>query len=460
MQRSWIKTLLIVVLLLSFAVPSWVDRSASAQAGAYLTANQMVWVYAGPGNGFWILGSLYGGESVPVMGISPDGAWYYVSAAFGEGWVSNYGVVATGTATVGVMDPGPIGLSTGAVNVRYGAGINAQSLGVLARGKHVYVLAQTSDGSWYQIRWEYGTGWVTANYITLSGVTPSVDAGANYEDGARYNDGQGGGVPVTSDVPSVVVLATYLNVRTGPGINYAILGAARGGEVLPVVGRTADSTWYQVTASFGTGWVYSTFVATRNEYGASPVTTAESDAVVSGPLGIVNAGWLNIRSGPGAQYTSIGALAGGAETQIVGRTLDWTWWLLDTPVGTGWANAMYIIVRGDTSTVPHVTPGTVIETGPGQGGGGVTSGQSSGEAPPAVVAGPVAIVVTGALNIRSGPNSTFTSLGAVYAGTRMPIVGQSADRGWWQVDSEVGTGWVSKLYVLTDGSTINVPVTQ
>ncbi|MCD4687265.1 MAG: SH3 domain-containing protein, partial [Anaerolineae bacterium] len=285
MQRAWIKTLLTLMLLLSFAVPTWVHHSASAQTGAYLTANQTVWVYAGPGNGFWILGSLYGGESVPVMGISPDGAWYYVNAAFGEGWVSNVGVVATGAAAVGVMDPGPIGISTGALNVRYGAGINAQSLGILARGKQVYVLAQNADGSWYQIRWEYGTGWVTAAYITLSGVAPATDANT------YFGDGQGGGVPLTGDAPYVVVLATYLNIRTGPGINYAILGAARSGETLPVIGRTADNSWYQVTTASGEGWVYSGFVATRNEYGASPVTTGEAEAAaVAGPFGIVNTG--------------------------------------------------------------------------------------------------------------------------------------------------------------------------
>lgn len=447
MQRTWLKTLLTLVLLLSFVVPIWAQNSASAQADAYVTANQSVWVHAGPGTGFWILGTLHTGESVPVLGISPDGAWFYVNALFGEGWVSNVGVTPTGTANVGIIDPGPIGTSTGALNVRYGAGINAQSLGVLARGKQVYILAQNADGSWYQIRWEYGTGWVSAAYITLSGAAAPA---ANVDNGF-LGDGQGGGVPLTADTPYVVVLATYLNVRTGPGINYAIMGAVRGGQTLPVVGRTADNSWYQVTATFGTGWVYSGFVATRNEYGASPVIGPEADADVAGPFGIINTGSLNIRTGPGLQYTVLGALPGGTQTQIIGRTLDWSWWLLDTPVGTGWANAIHIIVRGDTSGVPHVTPGTVVEAAPGLAGG---------EAPPPAAALPVAIVITGALNIRSGPNGTFASLGIVYGGARMPIVGQSMDRGWWQVESLFGTGWVSKLHILTDGNTAIVPVTQ
>ncbi|HEX3049869.1 MAG TPA: SH3 domain-containing protein [Aggregatilineaceae bacterium] len=65
---------------------------------------------------------------------------------------------------------------------------------------------------------------------------------------------------------------------------------------------------------------------------------------------------------------------------------------------------------------------------------------------------------TGALHIRSGPNSAFSSIGTVYAGTRLPILGQSADRGWWYVLSDFGTGWVTKLYTLTYGDTSAIPV--
>jgi N-acetylmuramoyl-L-alanine amidase len=232
-----------------------------------------------------------------------------------------------------------------------------------------------------------------------------------------------------------------------------VLGAAYGGETLPIVGRTADSTWYQVETRYGTGWVSASFVVTRNEYGGTPVTTGTvtAETPVTGPIGIINTGALNIRSGPGVQYSSIGTLAGGTQTRIVGRTADWSWWLLDTPVGTGWANAIYIIVRGDTSSVPYVPPGSSAAASPGA---------PEATAPEAVVSGPVAFVATGALNIRSGPNSTFPSLGSVTAGTRMPIIGQSPDRGWWYVESPYGNGYVSKLYVIAEGNTSGVPVVQ
>ncbi|MBI5960074.1 MAG: SH3 domain-containing protein [Chloroflexi bacterium] len=437
MQRLFVRTLCLVLIafvLFSLNPVSPVD----AQTGPYLIANGAVNVHAGPGFGFWILSTLYNTEAVPILGVSPDGLWWYISARSGEGWVSKMPVTAYNTSTVAVRDPGIIGtVTSGALNVRFGAGINAASLGQLGQGQQVYVLSQNADGSWLEIRWAYGTGWVSAGMLATTGQAAISDDGS-------------AAIPLSADTPYVVVLATYLNVRSGPGPNYSVLGAVLGGISLPIVGRSADSSWYQVETIYGTGWVYAGYVATRNEYGASPVTTSSAaDAPVTGPIGVVNAGSLNIRSGPGAQYSSLGALAGGTETQIVGRTLDWTWWLLDTPVGTGWANAMYIIPRGDISNVPHVAPGTTVEASPGQ---------AEAEAPVPTVTGPMAFVSTGAINIRSGPNSSFTSLGSVSGGTRMAIVGQSADRGWWLVESPFGRGWVSKLYVLVEGNTSGVPV--
>lgn len=443
MQRTLTKVLILIVLgVVAFApLGVYSPTRASAQTGPYAITTGAVNVRGGPGTGFWILGTLTYGTAVPILNASPDGGWWYISAPFGEGWMAKTGATAYSTEGVTVYDPGPIGtILTGVVNVRYGAGINAAALGQIGQGQQVYVLAQNTDGSWLQIRWEFGTGWVSAEHVAVTGIPGVVD------------DGTGGvsGVPLTPDTPYVIVMSAYLNVRTGPGINYAVLGVASGGSQLPIVGRTADSTWYQVQTIYGAGWVYAGYVVARNEYGASPVTTASAaTAEVAGPIGVVNTGALNIRSGPGSQYTSLGVMAGGTETQIVGRTLDWTWWLLDTPVGTGWANAIYIVVRGDTSGVPHVTPGTAVEAAPGQ---------AAAAAPAAEISGPVAFVTTGALNIRSGPNSTFATLGAVYAGTRMPIVGQSVDHGWWLVESPYGRGWVSKLYVLTEGDTSAVPV--
>ncbi|WP_170143496.1 SH3 domain-containing protein, partial [Brockia lithotrophica] len=61
-----------------------------------------------------------------------------------------------------------------------------------------------------------------------------------------------------AEVPSQVkVTADYLNVRSGPGTNYRIIGGLRQGTVVPVL--RADGSWYYVKLSTGTtgyiaGW--------------------------------------------------------------------------------------------------------------------------------------------------------------------------------------------------------------
>jgi N-acetylmuramoyl-L-alanine amidase len=257
--------------------------------------------------------------------------------------------------------------------------------------------------------------------------------------------GEGEAIPLTTDTPYAIVMSTYLNVRSGPGINFTSLGQVIAGDTLPIVGRTADGQWFQVETPFGTGWVAAGFVVTRNEFGASPVTTASAaEADVAGPVGIVNTGALNVRTGPGPQYTSLGTLAGGTEVLIIGRNANWSWYLIETPVGTGWGSALYIVARGDTAGIPFVPAGATVDQG---------GGFAGGTAPEPVVAGPVAIVRTGALNVRTGPNSAFPSLGAVLAGTRLPIIGQSPDHGWWLVESPYGEGYVTKALVTTEGNT-------
>jgi uncharacterized protein YgiM (DUF1202 family) len=474
MQRAYFRTFMIILVCLivpvsgsALAAPNIPTHDAAfSQTGPYAVSSGAVYVRGGPGTGFWILGTLSLNEIVPILYVSPDNAWWYISAPFGEGWVANISVTAYNTAAVQPYDPGPIGTVTaGTLNVRYGPGPTAASLGHIGLGDQVYILAQNATGGWYQIRWAFGVGWASAQYITTSaGAVVPVDGQGGFA-GEGAADGQGGfaggDIPVTTDSPYAIVMATYLNVRSGPGPNFAILGQVYGSQQLPIIGRNNDSSWYQVSTVYGPGWVYAGYVVTRNEFGASPVTSSTAGAAeVVGPIGIVNTGALYVRTGPGPQYTSMGTLAGGTEAQIIGHNADWTWWLMDTSFGPGWVYGVYVLVRGDPGTVPYVAPGSGTATGLGEGQGGFAGDLGEGAAPAAVLAEPVAVVTTGAMHIRSGPNSSFPSLGVVYGGTRMTIKGQSPDHGWWYVDSAFGLGYVSKLYVLTDGNTSNVPVVQ
>ncbi|MFW5708597.1 MAG: SH3 domain-containing protein [Chloroflexota bacterium] len=54
---------------------------------------------------------------------------------------------------------------------------------------------------------------------------------------------------------------TNLNFRRGPGTNFSVIRVLGAGEVLPAVGRLADTSWWQLRDRNGTtGWVSANFV--------------------------------------------------------------------------------------------------------------------------------------------------------------------------------------------------------
>jgi uncharacterized protein YgiM (DUF1202 family) len=71
--------------------------------------------------------------------------------------------------------------------------------------------------------------------------------------------------------PILVVNASFLNVRVGPGVEYAVLVTAVGGTELPVLGVASDGVWYQVATDAGVGWVNVEFTLPRGDFRNVPL---------------------------------------------------------------------------------------------------------------------------------------------------------------------------------------------
>ncbi|MBI5930840.1 MAG: SH3 domain-containing protein [Chloroflexi bacterium] len=409
------------------------SRQSTASATASIATN----AYAGPSTAFWIVGTINRFETLPVLAISADGAWWLVNGRFGQGWVVGTALTVTNGSSVGIQDPGAfITVTATLLNVRSGPGPEAAIQGRLSAGQRVYLIGQSNDGTWLNIRWQFGNGWVQARFTSAGDAAPTTDASS---------------APVTEVGATGVVNAGSLNVRSGPGVNYEIIGTVVGGELLPILGRSSDNLWFNVQTVFGEGWVSARYLITRNDFGNAPVTENTVDQTTYvGPVAVINAGALNIRSGPGAAYTILGRTVGGEQFVILARDAAFLWVQIDTDFGAGWVNRNYVIIRGDVSALPIADATTAITVRD------PATGDTSVSTPTLI--GPVAFVATGALNIRSGPNSSFSSLGSVPSTTRMPIIGLSPDRRWWKVQSPFGDGWVNRNYVLVEGDASGVPV--
>lgn len=73
---------------------------------------------------------------------------------------------------------------------------------------------------------------------------------------------------------SVTPDGDFVNVRSGPGTTYNLLGQVKQGETSPVRGKSADGTWWQITFGTGTGWVFGQLVRFTGDANTVPVVQA------------------------------------------------------------------------------------------------------------------------------------------------------------------------------------------
>lgn len=73
--------------------------------------------------------------------------------------------------------------------------------------------------------------------------------------------------------PQLVAPGT-VNIRSGPGTNYPVIGSLDANAPVKIAGRNQDASWWQIELSGSTGWVAGSVVSASN---------ADSVAVVEGP---------------------------------------------------------------------------------------------------------------------------------------------------------------------------------
>jgi Tol biopolymer transport system component len=109
----------------------------------------------------------------------------------------------------------------------------------------------------------------------------STGAEAGTESATEGNSAGTGAAADVQGVPALVTITEQrLNIRSGPGSDYRILGKAQPGEELTAVARTADSQWVRVLrddlGDVG-GWVSTQFVEVEDLAGLPVDTSFEGD---------------------------------------------------------------------------------------------------------------------------------------------------------------------------------------
>lgn len=92
------------------------------------------------------------------------------------------------------------------------------------------------------------------------------------------------GAPTAAPTPGLKVEADVINVRTGPGTSYGLVGTATIGQKFDIKGRTDDKTWYLICCVNGQqGWVNTEFTDESNEELAPVVAAPEPVAQAPAP---------------------------------------------------------------------------------------------------------------------------------------------------------------------------------
>jgi uncharacterized protein YgiM (DUF1202 family) len=185
---------------------------------------------------------------------------------------------------------------------------------------------------------------------------------------------------------------------------------------------------------------------------ALPVAAQQAEM----PILVVNTGALNVRSGPGPQYSVITRVVGGTELPVLGTNAAGTWDLVVTPVGNGWVDISFTLPRGEFRFVPVVSVGAAaIQVAPGV---QATAAPVSSNAPAPELEAPEFVVNTGRLNVRSGPGAGFSRIGSVPGGTVLYGLATNTNGSWVLVESPIGRGWIDPQFTLIRGAFSNMPV--
>ncbi|MEZ4729030.1 MAG: SH3 domain-containing protein [Caldilineaceae bacterium] len=84
----------------------------------------------------------------------------------------------------------------------------------------------------------------------------------------------------------VAMTGSRLNIRSGPGTTFPVIGKALPREVFIVQGRNADSSWVQLAVpdlTGGLGWVAANFVVVSEPIANLPVTAEENETAAPAP---------------------------------------------------------------------------------------------------------------------------------------------------------------------------------
>ncbi|GHU68024.1 hypothetical protein AGMMS49983_20080 [Clostridia bacterium] len=369
-------------------------------------------VRSGPATGYTIVTSLKNGVKVTITGQSAD--WWRIDLGSGKlGFVSGAFVTmdaaATPTTPAAPTTPtaktGTVNTPGTYLNIRSGAGTNHSVIGSLKHGAALSITGES--GSWYTISYNGKTAYVSKSFVTINtATTPATPT-----------------TPTTPTAPTtttgtVNTPGTYLNIRSGAGTSYAIVGSLKHNAQISITGESGS--WYTISYNGKTTYVSKSFVSVTTSATPTTPTPPSAPTTPTAKIGTVNTPgtYLNIRSTASTTSSIVGTLKHGTTIALTGES--GSWYIITYNSKTAYVSKSFITTDASASTPPS----------------------SSAEATPKI--GTVYNSPQG-LYVRTGAGTNYKIIGGLTNGTTVTITGTSGT--WYKINYAGKEAYVSQSFI-------------
>ena len=164
----------------------------------------------------------------------------------------------------------------------------------------------------------------------------------------------------------VTITGNPVNVRSGPGKKYSVIGKTSKGKSFGYLGSKKDknkTVWYKIQyTSSKTGWVISSLSKLKEAKSTKASTTTASTTTASTTTTkaasektvVISGNPVNVRSGAGKNYAKIGSTSKGKKYKLLDTKKDSAgtkWYKIQfTSSKTGWVISTLAYIEGEKNT--------------------------------------------------------------------------------------------------------------
>lgn len=303
-------------------------------------------------------------------------------------------------------------VTASSLNVRAGDGTNYPSVGSLKKNQKINVTGVTSKG-WYQFTFKGKPAYVSGSYLKPAAVAKPVSKPKN--DPIKVSKASG----------TYIVTANSLTVRSGNSTKYGSLGSLKKNSQVKVIGKTSNN-WYRITYKGKTGYVSGAYLKLKPAPAAKPKSTTSNKITKASGTYKVTATSLNVRSGNGTHYKSIGSLKKNNSIKVTGKTSN-GWYRFSYKGKTGYVHGKYLKAqRAVKASAKAAKPKSNT----------IKVSKASG----------TYRVNASSLYVRSGNSTSYSKVGSLARGNKIKVTGKTSN-GWYRISLKGKVGFVSGKYL-------------